>query len=563
VRAPHRSLSCLLALSVLRPPYSHAATAIRMAPLEAPISSPAGLAAGSRQMAGGAFSNPSLSLQGLTLTPSLSAPALAPAVTPMRLQGQAAAVPARAASPVPVVRIRAQEVRPQTQPEKAAAVTLRDVSRALAATEDSAAGAEQSGRDAPAALKRISVSKDPGHIWDNSAERDEASDPVPATAEDTRVLLRPGLEADPTLEGGAAPQPLPDPRNLGQARVPETTWTSSIKDHLQYAAIVLSAFWWRTTSHLVSQWRALERAFRSHGAESPAVRSRLPFFLSTLILGSTGRFGPFGLRGAANRVVLEDAWAVFNRFFPEDDASTEAFSRFLARAQTFNPNRRVTQFRKFVTTGLLGAAVLSTAELPSHFDKLASLESGRALIEFQAGPQQRVLKLFTALVQETILEMNADLPPGKRIVGALLMGSFANGAAGPASDLDLQTIAEGGSSAHIPDFYSRLDAKWAAAKMDNPISDFQYALPLSKTLITHIHREHYLILSPYPEVVAGLQRSAEEELTDRPTRVRGLHGVAFHVLYVAWLTTVLAVYSAWAGFRRMIGRPLPDVPAGH
>jgi predicted nucleotidyltransferase len=445
-----------------------------------------------------------------------------------------------------------------------AAPGSEEVSRILAeeGVEDVGPGAERSGRDAPAALKRISVSKEPGRIWDNSAKRDEAPDPVPAADEDTRVLLRPSLEADPTIED-AAPQPIPDPRHIGQARVPQATWGSSTKDHLSYAEILLRAVWWRTTAHLAFQWRSLERAFRARGAESPAVRRRLPFFLSTLILGSTGRMGPFGLREAANRVVLEDAWAVFNRFFRADDAATEAFSRFLARAQIFNPNRRVTQFRKIVTTGLLGAAVLGTAELPAYFDSLASAETGRSLLEFQAGPQQTALKLFTGLVQETILEMNAGLPPGRRIVGALLMGSFANGAAGPSSDLDLQTIAEKGSSAHIGAFYSKLDAKWEEAGMRNPISDYQYALPLSKTLITHLHREHYLILSPYPEVVAGLQRTSVEEITDRPARVRGIRGVAFHLFYVAWLTAVLTAFRAWTWLRETIGKPLPDVPPGH
>ncbi|MDE2292277.1 MAG: nucleotidyltransferase domain-containing protein [Elusimicrobia bacterium] len=334
-------------------------------------------------------------------------------------------------------------------------------------------------------------------------------------------------------------------------RIPAQTLGRRLADAVHYARITGSSLGWYTFPRLVERWDEMTEAL-ARGADRPrAVRRVMAFFIAHRVLGSTGSYAPMGFRVAANRVVVSDAWRIYDAYFPKDAASRDAFSRLIARAERFNPNRRSTQFRKVIFHALREAAVLPPAELPAFFDTLATGDRAQELADYQAGEQQRVLGLFETVTDSVIRDINKALPRGRRILAAVLLGSFANGAAGPGSDLDVQTVTEDGKPGANPAFLKMLKSRWKAeGEPSNPVSGFDYVLPASKPLLTRIHREPYLVVSPYPEVKAALTADPGE-LNGHDTR-RTLKGLAFVAAYSAVLFTVLGVYEAY----RLAGRAL-------
>jgi len=152
--------------------------------------------------------------------------------------------------------------------------------------------------------------------------------------------------------------------------------------------------------------------------------------------------------------------------------------------------------------------------------------------------------VFDKAVRDTILEINAGLPRGQRIAGAILLGSFANGAAGPGSDLDVQTLAENGSPVHIERFVQRLRERWDEAGMSHhELGPYQYALPLSRGLIRRLHREPYLLFTPYPEVRELMRYSPVGSARQWRPRRRGLTGRVFNRLYMGVVASILAAYE--------------------
>jgi predicted nucleotidyltransferase len=193
---------------------------------------------------------------------------------------------------------------------------------------------------------------------------------------------------------------------------------------------------------------------------------------------------------------------------------------------------------------------MTTAELPVFFDGLATQEEADKLSRYQKAGQREVLATFEKLVNETILEVNENKKAGRRIVGALLLGSFANHAAGPESDLDVQLLSEDGSPFGIEEVMRRLKGKWKeAGYARHPIGGFQYALPLSKNLLMRIHQEPYMIFSPYARVLKKMGLTPEGE-TSSPSSVTTIRGALFVALYTQLLKAILTGYEAAAFLRR-------------
>ncbi|MFH1725509.1 MAG: nucleotidyltransferase domain-containing protein [Elusimicrobiota bacterium] len=432
-------------------------------------------------------------------------------------------------------------------------------------------------------LKELAASKASGPLWENTKKLPglEASGAAAATPSPTpagTAALRaggraPALKARAVLAGIRDQlfldlrrydrrqdtesfdwRPVSEPRHRDQVRIPERGWKLQARDAYLYLRIYLRSLLWRSTTRLYYRWEQVKTGARERRGAKRAVRRLLPFLLANLVMGSTGRVETFGLRTAHNRIVVADAWSVFNRYFRTDQAATGAFSRLILRARHYNPNRRLTQFRKILVTALREASVRSPAELPAYFDSLVTTEAGQELIEFQKDGQRRTLEVFDRAVRESILAVNKGLPAGRRVVGAVLMGSFANGGAGPNSDLDIEIVTENGSTVHLKAFYDGLKARWKAAGMSrHPIGDFEYALPVSKSLISRMHQEPYIVFSPYPEVIEALQRSPAEERARKVRRVRKWTGRLSHALLISvWLLS-LAVYEACKLFSRKFG----------
>ncbi|MEE8424629.1 MAG: hypothetical protein V3S11_02310, partial [Elusimicrobiota bacterium] len=222
------------------------------------------------------------------------------------------------------------------------------------------------------------------------------------------------------------------------------------------------------------------------------------------------------------------------------------------RAKKFNPNRGSTQFRKILFHSLREASVLSREELPGYFNSVVTNAEAEMLEEYQAAEQAQILAQFDQIVRETVLERSGGYPAGKRIIGALLLGSFANGSAGPASDLDVQLISEDGLATFVPGFFRVVKQKWIAAGLqeDHPIGNFQYALAPSKKLITRIHRESYMVFSPYRGVAAALERGPDEEAGPSFKRGKSPKGWIFVKLYGALLRGILTFHVIRNKIRR-------------
>jgi len=340
-------------------------------------------------------------------------------------------------------------------------------------------------------------------------------------------------------------KPVPGQGPRGEVLIPQHGPMRYIRDRAAYCATFLNSFRWRITTRTTGLWRRYKTKAETTGPRR-AVKNSRAFFLANLTMGSTGRFGMFGLRVTHRSVIISDAWKLYNRYFAGDSETTVAFSNLIARAHRYNPNKRATQFRKILQVGLREASVLPNEDIPAYFDSLATDEGGKALEEYQENKQQGVMEIFNGILNETILELNEDLPRGQRVVGMLLMGSFVTGVAGPDSDLDAQGIAENGSTRHLPEFFRRLKKKWAEAGMaHHPIGDFQYALPVSKGFIDSMHRDPYWIFSPYPDVVDALQSSPDEDFKRRPSKIRRATGHLFHAVYLTTLAVILVGYDLY------------------
>lgn len=392
-------------------------------------------------------------------------------------------------------------------------------------------------------LTSLSIAKDVEPLWTGGAARRATGEVWAGRSANPRSLL-----GRPSAPAAAAKAELPADAPVA---IPERTLSRRMADAAHYFKITGSSLWWYTFPRLVERWDEVAEGIE--GGHPRAVRHIMGFFIAHRVLGSTGSYAPMGFRVAANRTVILDAWRIYIRYFRGDAGSAEAFARLVARATVYNPNRRSTQFRKVIFHALREAAVMSPDKVPAYFDSLLTSDKSAALAAYQASRQAAVLQLFDGAVKKVIVELNAGLPRGNRVVGAVLLGSFANGAAGPGSDLDVQTLSEDGGTAYNAEFLSRLKKLWkTAGDPTHPVSGFEYALPLSQPLLQKIHREAYLVLSPYPEVVAAMS-TAPEDLTRHGTaRTKG--GLAFVVFYSAVLFGVLAAYEAWRLAKKAVGR---------
>ena len=477
---------------------------------------------------------------GIGSAPALSAPTLSAPAAPSLLPNPALPIAAvgAAAPSARAVPLGARAAAPAAAQRPAAA-------RALPAPEAGTAAAPGEVRETSAdRLDAISRSRTPGALWTGGRVRPAFDVPVSAFERTGPAPARSRLS-----RSNAVSAPREEP---GAIAIPRPTAASRVRDWIHYTRITGSSLYWYTFPRLLERWSELAESLEQAAGRPRAVRRIMAFFIAHRVLGSTGSYAPMGFRVAANQTVVDDAWRIYRAYFPDGSESREAFARLIERALRFNPNRRSTQFRKVVFHALREASTKRPEELPAYFDSLATAEKAADLAAYQAAEQGKVLERFNTLTEQVILELNRGLPAGRRLVGAVLLGSFANGAAGPGSDLDVQTLSEDGRATYNAEFLKRLKALWKSEGYPaHPVSGFEYGLPLSRELLSRVHREPYLVVSPYPEVRQAMS-IAPETMKGHETR-RGLRGAAFVVVYSGVLFGVLAAYEAWRRIRGAIG----------
>jgi len=244
------------------------------------------------------------------------------------------------------------------------------------------------------------------------------------------------------------------------------------------------------------EFRAARAVARAQNPEVPGLDER-SFFVDTRMMGMVGGAKTVGSRSGSDAYVSEQARAVFDRYFTRADVGPEtraAFLRFLDRAAEYNPMRSSSNLRKQIRKALHSATLLPVVALAAHFDALMPPSRDEIAREFQHAGQQETLDAFRAAVRETIGE-EADAP--NRVVGVVVLGSFAGGAATPTSDFDLHVLSADGTSARAPAFLERLQKRWGADPRSaaHPMNGADFAFYPSPSFLLRIHRDPFLVVS--------------------------------------------------------------------
>lgn len=252
----------------------------------------------------------------------------------------------------------------------------------------------------------------------------------------------------------------------------------------------------------VDNWRE----YKKLRAAAPAVISGQAsvtnargFFVDSRMMGMIGGARTVGSRSGSDQYVRGEALKLYDRYFAAASAvpeAREAFVAFLDRAVLYNPMRSSSNLRKHVRKGLHGASILAPGEMKAHFDKLMGPEINAGAAEFQNDAAQRVLDAFRVAVAQTVLE--EDPSSSARVVGVVLLGSFATGAATPTSDFDLHVLTDNGSSRRVPAFLERLERRWSTSpeSRTHPLNGAEFGFMPSRSMLLAMHHDRFLVVSP-------------------------------------------------------------------
>ena len=106
--------------------------------------------------------------------------------------------------------------------------------------------------------------------------------------------------------------------------------------------------------------------------------------------------------------------------------------------------------------------------------------------------------------RQVITEANLSTAPGRRALGVLVFGSYADGAARPGSDIDIQIVTENAATPGrgLPD---RLREEWAKRGTGIDLDSISLTyVPPDPGLLIRLHPEALRVLSPYPGMAGGL-----------------------------------------------------------
>jgi predicted nucleotidyltransferase len=302
----------------------------------------------------------------------------------------------------------------------------------------------------------------------------------------------------------------------------------AILDRLSYAELWADHLHFYVVRNIVNKWGGYQRDRNEAKAQgvTPAVSSPRAFFGHMRVMGQTGRYYPLGFTPRDNENVMKEARASFRRYFDAPGIGQkeyDAFDRFMARALTYNAEKRAkSNFNKRLRDKMLEASLLPADQIAAFFD--ARVKDDTYIKDFQKdGSADAVLEQFRGLALQMLLEEPAKAD-GK-VLGVLLIGSFANGGATPGSDFDVSIITENGSGARAKYFFDEFVARWGEKRQkQNTVTFHEHPLRPSRWLVDKIHDCNYLIISPDKVLVDVLQRKPGEApsfVTSKELTVRG------------------------------------------
>ncbi|MDD5629120.1 MAG: nucleotidyltransferase domain-containing protein [Elusimicrobia bacterium] len=334
---------------------------------------------------------------------------------------------------------------------------------------------------------------------------------------------------------------------------PQTGLRAALQDRLMHARLLGHHFYWYTVTHIAELWPSYQekRAKLAARGEASAVTRPRTFFSYMRVMGETGVFYVLGFAALNDRAVLEESRRTFDRFFdgpgvgPE---TREAFERFLGRILVFNAAHRAhSNMKKHIRDALLLASVMPARDIAPFFDSLALKDKTDEIDAFQRQGAPEIIKAFAEAVRQTLAE-EPDSPD--RVLGVVLMGSFARGAATPTSDMDAEPLAVEGAEGRVAAFNERLVARWEALGLQkaNPITPHEHPLHPSPGLLSLVHPNgDFLVFADdaalEEALAAGSGAAASPMVRDRT--VRGWLGRALE------FGTVFAV-TCWTDLKRVL-----------
>ncbi|HAH05588.1 MAG TPA: hypothetical protein DCM05_03535 [Elusimicrobia bacterium] len=396
--------------------------------------------------------------------------------------------------------------------------------------------------EAPLAVVQLEGLQDPkavDAVWLNAraAPIVEADDAV--EVEEALQAERPGrlLRALPSLRRASAAAPKGPPAPGPRSRLDR--FVESLQAKLIYERFSWSSLWYYLSHRPAKHHETLRRWEAETKGRSRAVQDLEGVMLAWRAKAYMGVHQPMGPWVADPATSRREALAIWDAYYPPDPAARAAFLRYLDRVDQFAPKHRRSFYRKHAFRVFEVTPTVEPERLVERLDALLGEEELRGIEVYRRERQPRVLEDFRRAALEAIDEVNAGLEPGRRVLGVLLLGSFAGGNAAPGSDLDYQVLTEDGGAAPVAQVIEAVDRRWAVLGHPEPPSPYQYALPPNRTLLHKMHREGYLLISPYEEATRALAPPDVQEMLRAPPA--GLRGKLYEYAFTAYFWTAFRV----------------------
>ncbi len=307
-------------------------------------------------------------------------------------------------------------------------------------------------------------------------------------------------------------------------------------------AWLAAELWFESCKHYfidvnVENWREYRAARRAERARRPdlLVSDERAFFVDTRIMGMLGGTKTVGSRSGSDAYVVSEARRLFDLYFDRVPAEArEAFSQFLERATRYNPQRSHSNLRKHIRKAMHAASLMPADALADYFAGLMPSAVNDSAEHFQHDEQAATVAAFREAVADAVRGEDAAAPD--RVVGVVVLGSFAIGAATAKSDFDLHVLTADGRSRRIPEFLARLEKRWSADPLSrqHPINAAEFAFYPSASYLLKIHADPFLVLSADQRLERSLSpppgRYADRSRPDASTRSQSAQWRLFRAL---------------------------------
>lgn len=306
------------------------------------------------------------------------------------------------------------------------------------------------------------------------------------------------------------------PAGMPRPAAPRASWLQSFRDRKHHAVLLWQNYYWYSVTHIVSMWPGYSKRWseaRDRGY-APVSRPR-SFFAAMRVSGTSGRFYVLGAAPMEDDAAISEFRADFLRYFDGrgiGKAELDALDRYMARAKSYNAERRApSNMRKNIREALIKASTMPADKIAPFFDSLMRDDSARDTWNFQnKGAQERVLDAFRETLLAVLDQEDPNAPD--RIMGAIVLGSFASGSAGPNSDFDVELVSPGASRDRVKLFSARLTEAWMKRGLHatNPVSVHDFPSPPSRGAVDMVHYGDYIVVSRDAALVSSLSRAAGE-----------------------------------------------------